>query len=624
MKAMWSSPKSPASACGCRCEPLGLWGPKRKARELMKKEKTMRLCFIVLVFGTSLSAYGAAEGGTERPPRWLPVDDEGWTILRPARDTRLIYVSSSAGDDSAARFYSPGDPAVGSDPFRPKGPVKPYRTVRSGLAAARDGHPDWVLLKRGDVWYESLGSPPNGRSAQEPSVIGAYGDAPRRPQLRLRGTQSGLQFHIHDGFHDVAIVELEFYAVGKDPESPEFDPECAVKSAIGVFISAKHMTTGRRLLVEDCCMRFCGASFQVAWDRRVGPTPATEQLVLRRNLVLDNYSRNSHCQGTYAAGVSILLEENIYDHNGWLVQEQGNRKDRGGATIFNHNTYFCDCRDVVFRNNMFLRASSIGNKWTANSGPASARNLVMDNNLYVEGELGISAGGNTPGPLRFQNVAITNNVFLDLGRGRPTLRNLGWGIDVTDWDGGRIAGNVLVQRNIADVQNVHLLSVKASDESGACRNVAVTDNVFCGAAVYFLQNSDRLEDITFSRNTLLMPWLERPLICAAGTLAGCTFSKNTYSSERPAEHWFLLNGQGTTFDEWTRRTGEQGSAAKAVQPPDPVRTIESYMAHQGLEPTLDAFIEEIRKQSRANWRNQFTASAVNDWVRQGFGLGAID
>jgi hypothetical protein len=166
----------------------------------MNSRKTMRLCFMVLVFGTSLCAYGAAEGGTERPSRWLPVDEEGWTVLRPAADSRLIYVSSSVGDDDAARFYTPDDPAVGPNPFRPEGAVKPYRTVRSGLAAARDGYPDWVLLKRGDAWYEPLGSPPNGRSTQEPSVIGAYGEGPRRPQLRLRGKQSGLRFHIHDGF----------------------------------------------------------------------------------------------------------------------------------------------------------------------------------------------------------------------------------------------------------------------------------------------------------------------------------------------------------------------------------------------------------------------------------------
>jgi hypothetical protein len=342
------------------------------------------------------------------------------------------------------------------------------------------------------------------------------------------------------------------------------------------------------------------------------------QLAFRRNLVLDNYSRTSHSQGTYAHAISILLEENIYDHNGWLVQESGNRKDRGGATIFNHNTYFCDCHDVVFRGNMFLRASSIGNKWTANSGPASARNLVIDNNLYVEGEIGISAGGNKPGPLRFKDVTISNNVFLDLGRGRPTLRHLGWGIDVSDWDGGTIAGNLLVQHQRDDVGNVHLLSVGASDDTGACRNVRIADNVFCGGPVHFMQNTDRLNNITFSRNSLLMPWQERLLVRIEGDLSGCTFSDNVYSSTAPDEGWFGCDGQKLSLAEWTQRRKERGVKTEVGRPADQQGSIERYMAHLGLVPTFDAFLVEVRKQSRANWRPEFSAAVVNDWVRQEF------
>jgi hypothetical protein len=544
----------------------------------------------------------------ELPSRWLPVDEGGWTVLSPSADTRLLFVSSADGDDTTGRSYAPGDPAIVPNPLSPVDEVRPYKTIRAALAAARDGQPDWVLLKRGDTWYEGIGAPRNGRSEKEPSVIAAYGEGPRRPQLRLRGKQSGVRFDIHRGFHDVAIVGLEFYAAEKDPESPEFNPQSSVKSAIGIFISSKYMACGRRLLVEDCSMRFCGASLQIAQDRRNKPPAPVGQLVFRRNLVLDNYSRTSHSQGTFAAAISILLEENIYDHNGWLVQESGNRKDRGGATIFNHNTYFCDCHEVVFRGNMFLRASSIGNKWTANSGPASARNLVIDDNLYVEGEIGISAGGNKPGPLRFKDVIVSNNVFLDLGRGRPTLRHLGWGIDVSDWDGGTIAGNLLVQHQMDDVGNVHLLSVGASDDTGACRNVRIAENVFCGGPVHFIENTDRLEEITFSRNTLLMPWQERPLLRVKGDLSGCTFSEDVYSSIVSKERWFDCNGQETSFGEWTRRTEERGATVEARPTADRQGSIERYMAHLG----------EVRKQSKANWRPQFSAAVVNDWVRREF------
>ena len=233
-------------------------------------------------------------------------------------------------------------------------------------------------------------------------------------------------------------------------------------------------------------------------------------------------------------------------------------------------------------------------------------------------EIGISAGGNKPGPLRFKDVNISNNVFLDLGRGRPTLRHLGWGIDVSDWDGGTIAGNLLVQHKMDDVGNVHLLSVGASDETGACRNVRIAENVFCGGPVHFVQNTDRLEDISFSRNTLLGPWQEWPLMRAEGDLSGCTFSDNLYSSIAPDETWFSRNGRDLSFSEWTRQTEELGAKAEARRLADGQGSIERYMAHLGLQPTFEAFVGEVRKQSKASWRPEFSAAAVNDWVRQEF------
>ncbi len=568
------------------------------------------------------NAAGTAADATPKPPaaRWLPVDPEGWSILRPAKDSRLVYVSSSKGDDNSARFYTPGDPVIGPDPFHPTGQVRPYKTIRAALAVVRDEHPDWLLLKRGDTWTEAIGPVPNGRSKREPFVVASYGSNGPRPQLRLDGGRAGVRLASRNGFHDVAIVGLEFYVPRKDPRSAQFTTDCAAKPAIWVYLSGKRPAAGRRLLVEDCCLRFCGVVLQVTRERRGEKPPAIAEIVFRRNLVLDNYSRTSHCQGTFAAGISMLLEENVYDHNGWLIQERGNRKARGGATMFNHNTYFADCHDVVFRNNLFLRASSAGNKWTANSGPGSASNLVMENNLYVEGEIGIGIGGNTPGPLRFRNVRITNNVLIDMGRGRPTLRTLGWGVDVTDWDGGLIAGNVFVQPVRPGVRNVHLLSLGASDATGKCRNVTVKDNVFCGGPVYLIKNADRLNDVTLTGNRFLMPWAQGPLIRAAGDLSGCKFSNNVYWSTQPADKWFQLDGQPADFATWVRRSGETGSARQTVPVPQPVPTIESYMAHLGLKPTLEAFVAEVRKQSRTNWRPQFTAAAVNNWVRKAFRL----
>jgi hypothetical protein len=81
----------------------------------------------------SVAHAGAADGN--RPPlvdvpfpeRWLPLDDDGWSSLKPAADSRLIYVSDSDGDDGTAVVYRPGDPAVGNDPLKPTGAIKPFK-----------------------------------------------------------------------------------------------------------------------------------------------------------------------------------------------------------------------------------------------------------------------------------------------------------------------------------------------------------------------------------------------------------------------------------------------------------------------------------------------------------------
>jgi hypothetical protein len=54
--------------------------------------------------------------------------------------------------------------------------------------------------------------------------------------------------------------------------------------------------------------------------------------------------------------------------------------------------------------------------------------------------------------------------------------------------------------------------------------------------------------------------------------------------------------------------------------PDPDRDLESYLSSIGQTPTLEAFLTEARKQSRATWRPELTASAVNTYIREGFGV----
>ena len=86
--------------------------------------------------------------------------------IRP--DSRLIYVSSTAGDDANDGLS----------------PASPKQTLAGAVDLLRNGYPDWLFLRRGDSWTE--GFKPfdfSGRSDSEPIVITAYGPGDVSPMV---------------------------------------------------------------------------------------------------------------------------------------------------------------------------------------------------------------------------------------------------------------------------------------------------------------------------------------------------------------------------------------------------------------------------------------------------------
>jgi hypothetical protein len=51
---------------------------------------------------------------------------------------------------------------------------------------------------------------------------------------------------------------------------------------------------------------------------------------------------------------------------------------------------------------------------------------------------------------------------------------------------------------------------------------------------------------------------------------------------------------------------------------DPERTIATYDRLIGGAGSLESFLAEARQQSKANWRLDYTAARVNQYVRDGF------
>src|SRR5437660_1311216 len=99
---------------------------------------------------------------------------DGWTHFSPSSDTRIVYVSSSSGNDSSSGLSS----------------NSPLKTLAKARSLIRDGKPDWLLLKSGDTFSGGIGPwKTSGRSATEMQLIGNYGSG-ARPILKT-GTKEG-------------------------------------------------------------------------------------------------------------------------------------------------------------------------------------------------------------------------------------------------------------------------------------------------------------------------------------------------------------------------------------------------------------------------------------------------
>src|SRR5688572_33471034 len=99
----------------------------------------------------------------------------GWTELTPSFDSRIVYVSVD-GNDLNGGHYSLAQ--VG-DPFNPNISIQPFQTIKEGLNQLRNGYPDWLLLRRGDTWHETINLNQSGESNIERIVISAYGQGDR-------------------------------------------------------------------------------------------------------------------------------------------------------------------------------------------------------------------------------------------------------------------------------------------------------------------------------------------------------------------------------------------------------------------------------------------------------------
>lgn len=546
-------------------------------------------------------------------------DESGWSIITPSDDTRLIYVSSSNGDDETAEFYARRDLVSIEEP----GLIKPFKTIEAAYLNVREGYPDWILLRRGDTWevHEHL-QMKTGRSISERSVITSYGTDPRRPMIKSDAYET---VRIWSDRRFIVISDISFYAYKRDPESSEFSGWDQLTESTAIRIYSPKGTVMGTIMLEGNDFNYFSKGISINGGGDV------LDVVIRRNIIRNSYSQENHSQGIYAAHASVLLEENVFDHNGWYKQQDGNGndKDEGQANMFNHNTYFSDSFNSRFIGNIFLRSSSIQNKWAANSDPESdvdsiqSHDLWMEGNLYVGGEVGISAGGNTDydtGP-RWKDITIINNVMLAIGRDQPTNRTLGWNIEATDWDGGLICGNYLLHNDNLLVSNLSGIKL-----SGHSNDVSIVENTIHGLIApgpssksggISIDEAPKANIRIVKNNIQLADSYMR--IYVSDQSGSVTFEANKYYSGLDENEWFRSLGVNYNLDGWQTISGDINSTVGEDLFLKPKRTFETYLSSIGLAQSIDSFMEQASNQSKHNWNRDFTAQSILTYIREAYG-----
>jgi hypothetical protein len=502
-----------------------------------------------------------------------PLDAQGWSIFTPnALNTRIVYVSSSTGNDSNSGLS----------------PALPRRTIAAGKALIRNGFPDWLLLKKGDAWDESVGNWPTvGSSLGEPQLLGSYGTG-ARPLVRS-GASQGMLGSGGGSRRWLAVVGIHFR--GRD-NAPTSAPS-----------GISFLTPVEGFLIEDCLVERYQVGIVIdGFDGRF------RDVRLRRNIVVDNYSvSTTHAGGTYLSRIDgLLLEENVFDHNGWLPSVT----NATGPTIHRHNIYIqSDCTGCILHNNFVMNAASHG---------AQMRSAgIAIGNVFVRNSISLLMSGNTVSGSAIEAICH-DNVFLE-GKDIDAANPRGWALEAQNVQGGIFSNNLFANATQANLP----FAMQFKD---TMRDVSIVGNMchnwprgisFEGNNTTFgnfLLQGNHIQDLATGNYLIRHYDSQTPSYIASS-------SYNTFNSSilSPGQ-WLVRGSTGLDVNSWRNQFGDNSSLMRHRTMIDATRSLGSYEAALGGPNDFNAFRQQLRLQSKDYWRPQYTAVAAAAWIRQGYGM----
>ncbi|HEX8915020.1 MAG TPA: hypothetical protein VF796_21890 [Humisphaera sp.] len=523
----------------------------------------------------------------------------GYTLVTPAVDDRVVYVSSSAGNDANTGLSA----------------TAPVKTIARAKSLVRSGYGDQLLLKRGDTWHEAIGTwTKSGRGADDPMVIGAYGTG-ARPTLAT-GSATGLVTGStsYPTVDHLVVQGVRFYADARDPSSATY---VGAAGSEGVRLLAASTDT----LLED--VEVDGYTTNVTVDTYFG---AISNVRVRRCVIADSYNTAGHSQGLYANGVKgLTLTENVLDHNGWNAAVSGAQQ-----TIYNHDAYIKESvTGFVARGNLFANASSHGMQARAGG--------VIENNTFLNNPIGLSFGHVNGSPVTAGGVSgrVANNLFIG-GRSIDASAR-GWGIEAGNIRAGgatAFTGNVFADAPVGSGYAIYLTvgsNVTNPDQAVGINDLSIDHNVVYGWSKGLYINDSlvpggtgqyALNRVTIANNDFQRLQSQYALHVGTNFSASQVFlSGNRYDTA--AAGGVMVGVGSSTSVAWSSWAAgrETGSAEVRVSYLDAARSAGTYVTSLSLGSTDADYVTVARKLSSATFRADLLGSALATYVRTGFGVG---
>jgi hypothetical protein len=540
-----------------------------------------------MVLLAGLLAHAAA---AQAPDEFDPVT----TSEPPEEELRKIHVSTSTGNDNNTG----------------RTPVAPVQTLARAVQLLRDGHPDQVLLKRGDTWREPLGEwTRSGAGPDAPMVIGAYGEQGPRPQILTPADAPALSKPADLAVKHLVVRGIAMYSHTRDPKNPAFRRTDHKPAGID------WPGAGTDVLIQDCLVRGYAVGISVRGTREA----PVKGLRLERCIVTDCYGPPGESYGVLAEHVAgLTLQQCVLDLNGWHpTVGAGDGRER---SLRNANLLATGgTTDVLVEDCLLSRASGAA----LDLAPGG----VVRNNVFYANPVGVAAGlplarPEAP-PGKMAALEVRENVMLHHPDATDGVG--GRGVVVSNVRTAEVVNNVFsrsVARSVDEGMALHVMGPRKPRQAGA-HNVTFHFNTVYDWPGYRLQPTYSLardlQNVSIRDNLVQSPGRDSVLArLDHGYVAEFGFARNVYHSRRPQAGWFRARNAYVSLPAWLRGAHESVGLAEQVEFEAPGRDLAAFSAHRGGPGTIRGYIDTLRERQPGTWDEDMAPQAAVEWIRQGF------